>query len=104
MRQVVIKIGDQIVLNHQNGDLAYFNLDHDADMLIGLTLLKLGLASSLDDMAEMQKNFTLIVQKHDIRVLYADMHREGFQASRQETRLYRKLVSENAVFNLVQYE
>ena len=49
MKPVIIKIGDTIVLDKED-ELAYFDLEMDIDLLVGLTLLKLGFVETLDQM------------------------------------------------------
>ena len=46
---MIIKIGDTIVLDKED-ELAYFDLEMDIDLLVGLTLLKLGFVETLDQM------------------------------------------------------
>ena len=42
---IVIKVGDIVVLKSDSDDLTWFDVNFcDVDMLVGLTLLKLGLA------------------------------------------------------------
>lgn len=62
----MIKIGDKVVLD-ANDELALFNLNMSVDMLIGLTLLKIGLAQSLSDMIALKEHFTFVVDGHDLR-------------------------------------
>ena len=49
LKPVIIKIGDTIVLDKED-ELAYFDLEMDIDLLVGLTLLKLGFVATLDQM------------------------------------------------------
>ena len=54
---ITVKIGDQVILDASE-DLALFNLEMGVDMLVGLTLLKIGLARSLSEMLLFKEHFT----------------------------------------------
>ena len=59
------------------------------DLLVGLTLIKLGFASGLDEMDEIKDNFSFYVEGQDVRLL--------------ESENYHRLVREGAVLSLVEY-
>ena len=50
LKPIIVKIGDKVVLNPKSDRMAFYDLTMDAELLIGLTLLKIGVASSLDEM------------------------------------------------------
>ena len=72
---MTVKIADKVVIAEDiDFNLALYDLTMNADLLIGLTLLKLGFATGLDEMDRIKDNYSLLVEGHDIRVLEKEMH------------------------------
>ena len=86
LKSIVIKISDKVVLDKED-DMGYFDLEMDVEMLIGLTLLKLGFASSFDEMDILTPKYSFHVDGHDLRTLESDK--------------MKVMCKEGAIFNLV---
>ena len=76
LSSVTIKIGDKVVLE-ETDELARFDLDIEVKLLVGLTLLKLGIATSLAQMNEIAEDYTFLV---------VDGGKDGIDGQRQASK------------------